>query len=589
MTVKERIQQLQTILRNRGIHAYIVPSSDPHQSEYVAPHYASRAFITGFTGSAGTAVITQSEAGLWTDGRYFVQAERELKDTGVTLFKSGEAGVPTIEEYLKNIPNGSVIGFDGRVISVKYFQDLKQQLASKDFIYVTEEDLIAPLWTDRPAIPVTDVISHEIKYTGCSREEKIAQVRRVMEKLGATHYVLSGLDDIAWLFNIRGRDIPYNPLTIAYAMISMNQAILFIDERKIKPEILAELQEAKIELFPYEKIKTYLDTITEGVVLYDPNKLSVWLQNSIKVSKIEQRDITTDLKAVKNNTELENIRNCMVRDGVAMVKFLHWLTKTIQEREISEIEAADRLTEFRRENDLYYDNSFATISAYRENAAMPHYHATKENYAMIKPAGFYLVDSGGQYYDGTTDITRTIRVGELTEEEMRDYTLVLKGMINLSQQVFIAGATGSQLDIIARKPLWDHGMDYKHGTGHGIGYFLNVHEGPHRIASVPNLIKLEPGMIVSNEPGVYKMGKHGIRIENLIVVQKDRVTEYGGQFMKFETLTLCPIDTTPIDKTYLTEAEINWLNQYHKLVYDRLSPHLSGEALEYLKQATMAI
>nr|WP_008827233.1 aminopeptidase P family protein [Haloplasma contractile] len=587
--IKERIQKLRTLMEEKGLAAYIVPSSDPHQSEYVAEHYASRAFISGFTGSAGTAVITLDEAGLWTDGRYFVQAADELKGTGVRLFKMGESGVPTISDFLKKLPKESKIGFDGKVIAVNYFNSLNKSLAKKGFTYSVNDDLMNDVWDDRPEIPTTPVITHETVYTGKSREEKIKEVVSEMKTLGASHYVISGLDDIAWLYNIRGRDIRYNPLTIAYTVLTEEKAYLFIDDNKISDKLKAELEQATIEIRPYNSIKEYFEKLNEGLVILDPSKTNIWLHSAIKIKKLPIKDITTRLKGIKNETEIEHVRNCMVRDGVAMVKYMKWLKETIKERTIKEIEASDKLADFRSTDELFFDFSFPTISAYKENAALPHYRATEEKQATIKPESLYLVDSGGQYLDGTTDITRTIAMGPLTEEEKTDFTLVLKGMIDLTLQRFLYGTTGSKLDIIARIPLWNAGLDYKHGTGHGVGFFLNVHEGPHSIGSRPNTVKIEKGMIMSNEPGVYKAGKHGIRIENIIVAQEDIKTEFGGQFMKFETVTLCPIDLDAIDASLLSKEEKTWLNAYHREVFEKLSPYLNEEEQVFLKEYTKEI
>lgn len=590
MDVKERIEQLRVLMRERGIEAYIVPSSDPHQSEYVAAHYTARTFITGFTGSAGTAVITLKDAGLWTDGRYFIQAENQIKGTGVTLYRMGESGVPTVEAFLKDsLKQGAKVAFDGKVISVEYFRNLKKALESKDFSYEVSEDLIDKIWKDRPEKPCTEVILHDVKYAGQSREEKLAEVSKEMKALGANHYVISGLDDIAWLLNIRGRDVKCNPLSIAYVVISNEKCYLFIDDKKVNAKVRAELEKANIQFKPYDSIADFLGAINEGNILLDPAKTNTWMSSAIKVKTVEAMDITTRLKAVKNDIQIQNVRNAMVRDGVAMVKFINWIKKTIKTRTITEIEAADKLEGYRREGENFYDLSFNSISAYKENAAMPHYSPTEENNATIKPESLYLIDSGAQYLDGTTDITRTLAMGSISEEEKTDFTLVLRGMIDLAMQRFLYGATGSSLDILARIPLWNAGMDFKHGTGHGIGFFLNVHEGPHRVSGVPNTIKLEKGMITSDEPGVYKAGKHGIRIENLVVVQEDVNTAFGGQFMKFETLTLCPIDLEVIDASLLTAEEKAWLNNYHKTVFEKLSPYLQGEELEYLKASTKAI
>ena len=590
MNVKESIEKLRNQMRERGIDAYIVPSSDPHQSEYVAEHYAARAFITGFTGSAGTAIITLKDANLWTDGRYFIQAENELKDTSVTLFRMGNVGVPTVEAFLKeSLHKGAKVAFDGKVISEEYFRHLKKQVESSEFTFDVNEDLIDKVWKGRPAKPSSQVVLHDVKYAGKSRVEKLAEVAHEMKSMGADSYVISGLDDIAWLLNIRARDVKCNPLTIAYCVMTKDKCCLFIDDFKIDAAVRIELEKADVEIMPYDSIGMFLENIKEGTILLDAGKTSIYIYSSINIKIIEAMNITTSLKAIKNDIQVQNIRNVMVRDGVAMVKFISWLKKTIKTRNITEMEAADKAYGLRREGDKFYDLSFGSISAYGANASMPHYSATEKNQATIVQKGLYLLDSGGQYLDGTTDITRTLAVGPLTEEEKTDFTLVLRGMIDLTSQRFLYGTTGSNLNIIARIPIWDAGMDYKHGTGHGVGFFLNVHEGPHRIAMVPSTIVLEEGMVVSNEPGVYKVGKHGIRIENLVVVKEDEKTEYGGQFMKLETLTLCPIDVQAIDVSLLTSQEKTWLNNYHKTVFEKLSIYLEGEELEYLKSATVAI
>jgi Xaa-Pro aminopeptidase len=590
MNVKERIEELRNQMRERGIDAYIVPSSDPHQSEYVAEHYTARAFITGFTGSAGTAIITLKDAILWTDGRYFIQAENELKDTGVTLFRMGDSGVLTVEAYLKEaLDDREMVAFDGKVISEEYFRVLKKTVECKEFTFKVNEDLIDIIWKYRPERPCSQVVLHDVKYAGESRQSKLHKVSKEMNTMGADYYVISALDDIAWLLNIRARDVKCNPLTIAYLVVSNENCKLFIDDRKVNLEVREELKKANVEIMPYESIDKFLEGIKSSAILLDAAKTSTYIYNSINIKIVEAMDITTRFKAVKNDIEIQNIRNAMLRDGVAMVKFISWLKKTIKTRNITEIEASDKIEGLRRAGENFYDLSFGSISAYRGNASMPHYQATKENQATIKAESLYLLDSGAQYLDGTTDITRTLAMGSLTGEEKTDFTLVLRGMIDLSMQRFLYGTTGSNLDIIARIPLWNAGMDYKHGTGHGVGFFLNVHEGPHRIAMVPNTIVLEKGMVVSNEPGVYKAGKHGIRIENLVVVQEKENTEYGGRFMEFETLTLCPIDLEAIDVSLLTLEEKSWLNNYHVTVFEKLSPYLEAEELEYLKKATAAI
>ncbi|MFT5872299.1 MAG: Xaa-Pro aminopeptidase [Clostridium sp.] len=590
MNVKERIEELRHQMRKRGIAAYIVPSSDPHQSEYVAEHYTARTYITGFTGSAGTAIITLKDAGLWTDGRYYVQAESQLKDTGVTLFRMGESTVPTVEAFLKeSLDSGSKIAFDGKVISVEYFRGLESALESSEFSFEVNEDLVDIIWKGRPERPWSQLVLHDVAYAGESRQSKLARIVKEMKTMGADYYVISGLDDIAWLLNIRGRDVKCNPLTISYCVVAKDKCYLFIDDRKINSEVRAELEKANVEIMPYDSIEKFLGDIKSGIILLDAAKTSTWIYSAIKIKTVEAMDITTRFKAIKNDIQIENVRRAMVRDGVAMVKFINWMKKAIKTRNITEIEASDKIEEIRKTGENFYDLSFASISAYGANASMPHYSATEKDQATIKQEGLYLLDSGAQYLDGTTDITRTLAVGTLTNEEKTDFTLVLRGMIDLAMQRFLYGTTGSSLDIIARIPLWNAGMDYKHGTGHGVGFFLNVHEGPQRISIVPNTIKLEKGMIVSDEPGVYKTGKHGIRIENLVVVNEDEKTEYGGQFMKFETLTLCPIDLEAIDVSLLTNEEKVWLNNYHRNVFEKLSPYLEGEELKYLNKATVAI
>jgi Xaa-Pro aminopeptidase len=590
MNIKERIEELRKQMRERGIDAYIVRSSDPHQSEYVAEHHAARAFITGFTGSAGTAIITLKDASLLTDGRYYTQAESELKDTGVTLISMGDSEIPIVESVLKlSLHKGAKVAFDGKVISEEYFRDLKKLVESSEFTFEVNEDLIDKVWKERPAKPRSQVVLHDLKYSGEEREMKLAKVSLVMKSMRADHYVISGLDDIAWLLNIRARDVKCNPLTIAYCVMTQDKCCLFIDDFKVDAEVRIELEKAYVEIMPYDSIGIFLENIKEGTILLDAAKTSTYIYSSINIKIVEATDITTLLKALKNDIQIQNIRNAMVRDGVAMVKFISWLKKTIKTRSITEIEAADKVEGFRREGENFYDLSFKSISAYQANASMPHYSPTEKNQANIVQKGLYLLDSGAQYLDGTTDITRTFAVGPLTEEEKTDFTLVLRGMIDLTLQRFLCGTTGSNLDIIARIPLWNAGMDYKHGTGHGVGFFLNVHEGPHRISKVPNTVALEEGMVVSNEPGVYKEGKHGIRIENLVIVHEDEFTDYGGLFMKFETLTLCPIDVQAMDVSLLTIEEKSWLNNYHKTVFDKLSIYLEGEELEYLKGATVAI
>lgn len=592
MKVKERVEKLRQLMKENNMSAYIVPSFDAHHSEYVAEHYRCREWISGFTGSAGTAVITMEDAGLWTDGRYYIQAEKQLENSDIRLFRAVDPGVPSYTDWLKeNLKEDSIVGFDGNVFSVDMIKDMEKTFKSKNITMKIEQDLIRKLWKDRPELPAASVFVHEVKYAGKSRVEKLNEVRKEMKDKKANYYLLTSLDDIAWLLNIRGGDVPNNPVTIANVIITENKCYLFIKLSKVSKEMEAELKVDGIELKEYDDTKKFLEGLTCGdTVMYDSNMTNACLHKAIsdKVLKIEETNVTTKLKAIKNKIEIENLKNCQITDGIAMVKFIKWLKTSVGKEEIDEITASDKLEQFRREDKLCVGLSFDTIAGYKTHAAMMHYKATPESKWGLKREGFLLVDSGGQYFNGTTDITRTIALGSLTEEEKNDFTLVLKSHIALDSIKFLYGATGSNLDVIARQPLWKHGLDYKCGTGHGVGFFLNVHEGPHRISQVPNTVKLEEGMIVTNEPGIYKEGKHGIRTENMILVVNDEKTEFG-RFMKFQAITYCPIDLEAINKDMLTKEEIEWLNSYHRDVYTKLSPYLNEEEKQWLEKETRSI
>lgn len=592
MSIKERVNSLREKMKEKGIYAYIVPSSDAHQSEYVAEHWKSRQWISGFTGSAGTAVITLDDAGLWADGRYFIQAEKQLEGSGIKLFKMGQPSVPTIEAWLsKVVPQNGVVGFDGSVLSTSLARNIEKAVSKKGTTLEHRYDLIDELWKDRPSISTESIFVHDVKYAGKSRVEKVRMVREEMKKDEATHLVLSSLDDIAWLLNIRGTDVPCNPVAVSYVVVSEKETVLFINPVKVKDEVKKELEQDGIVIKAYEDVNNYLKTLAkESKVMLDPVKTSFGICKGLNegIEIIEKGNITTKIKGIKNEVEIENIKNAHIKDGVAMVKFLHWLDNNLGKEEISEISAANKLESFRAEQELYKGISFTTIAGYKEHAAMMHYSATPESDYKLKKEGMFLLDSGGQYLDGTTDITRTMVLGTLTEEEKRDFTLVVRGVIDLSMARFLHGVNGTNLDILARRPLWEHGIDYKCGTGHGVGFFLNVHEGPHAIRCnvVPTV--LEEGMIVTNEPGVYKEGRHGIRTENILLVVKDEETEFG-QFMKFETITFCPIDLEGIVPEMLTSEERAWLNNYHKEVYNKLSPYLNEEEKVWLKHKTREI
>ncbi len=591
MNIRDRVEKLRQLMKENQMDAYIIPSFDAHQSEYVAEHWKGREWISGFTGSAGTVVITLKDAGLWTDGRYYIQAEKQLENSGIRLFRMADPGVPFYSEWLADVlKEGSTIGFDGNVFSTSLVKRMEQDIQAKSILLKMNQDLINDLWEDRPEIPKGPIFTHEVKYAGKSRVEKLNEVREEMKNKGANFYIVTSLDDIAWLLNIRGADVPNNPVAIANVIVAEHQCYLFIDSCKVPSAVKLELETEGIQLKAYDEIQTFLEKLAdEAAVIYDPNKTNIRLYNAINsnATKMESSDITTDLKAIKNEVEIKNLKWCEIKDGLAVVKFIKWLKDSVDKEEITEITAEERLEDFRREQEGFVGPSFDTIAGYKEHAAMMHYKANKETQFTLKNEGLFLIDSGGQYYDGTTDITRTIVLGQLTDEQKRDYTLVLKGFIALSAVKYLYGTTGSNLDVLARQPIWQHGLDYKCGTGHGVGFFLNVHEGPQSIRNSNHVI-LEKGMIITNEPGIYLEGKHGIRIENMMVVVEDEKTEFG-QFMRFEEITYCPIDLAGINKDMLTENEKQWLNSYHQEVYRKLAPYLNEEERVWLREETREI
>ncbi len=592
MNIRDRVEKLRQIMKENQMDAYIIPSFDAHQSEYVAEYWKCRQWISGFTGSAGTVVITLEDAGLWTDGRYYIQAEKQLEGSGIRLFRMVDPGVPFYSEWLADVLNeGSIVGFDGNVFSINMVKKMEKDLKAKRIVLKMNQDLIGDLWEDRPEIPKGPIFTHDVKYAGKSRVEKLNEVREEMKNKGANYYILTSLDDIAWLLNIRGADVPNNPVVIANVIVAEHKCYLYIDSCKVPSLVKLELEAEGIELKANHEIQTFLENLSSGdTIILDTNKTNSRLYNAINsiTKKIESPDITTNLKAIKNEVEVKNVKWCEIKDGLAMVKFIKWLKNVVDKEEITEITAEERLEEFRRAQERYVGPSFDTIAGYREHAAMMHYKANKETQFTLKNEGLFLIDSGGQYYDGTTDITRTIVLGKLTDEQKRDFTLVLKGFIALSSVKYLYGATGSNLDVLARQPIWQYGLDYKCGTGHGVGFFLNVHEGPQSIRNNNNNVTLEKGMIITNEPGIYLEGKYGIRIENMMLVVEDEKTEFG-QFMKFETITYCPIDLSGINKDMLTESEKQWLNNYHQEVYTKLAPYLNEEESGWLMEETREI
>jgi Xaa-Pro aminopeptidase len=592
MVIIDRIRRLRKEMSDKGIDAYIVPSSDPHMSEYVAAHWEGRKWLSGFTGSAGTLVITQDSCGLWTDGRYYVQAEKQLEGTGIRLFKFGMEGVKSFTEWIADtLGQGECVGMDGKLFSVSQVRNMEKIFSKKGILINKEHDLLMGIWKDRPAIPRETVFVHDMVYAGRTAAQKIEDVREMMAQKGANYHLISSLDDIAWLYNIRGGDVAYNPVAISYALISEEKAWLFINEDKVSVPVREHLSDNGVEIEDYERIESYLSRLGRGdTILLDPQRVNSWLYDSIgREARIEEDTaITTILKAVKNQVEIENLKKAHIKDGVAMVKFLCWLDNNLSKEEITEITVADKLEEFRSQQENYMGLSFPTIAGYGDHGAIVHYQADEESAYTLKPHGLLLIDSGCQYLEGTTDITRTIALGPTTPQQRSDYTLTLKGNIKLSRTRFLKGATGTNLDILARLYLWEHGIDYKHGTGHGVGYFLNVHEGPQSISPRISTVKLEEGMLVSNEPGVYREGSHGIRIENLLLVAGDIETEFG-EFLRFEPVTLCPIDLAAVEPDLLDEEEKRWLNQYHERVYDTLSPLLDEKERLWLKDKTKAI
>lgn len=595
--IQERLSLLRAEMAKRGIDIYVVPTSDFHESEYVGEYFKARKFITGFTGSAGTAVITMEEAGLWTDGRYFVQAENQLKGSTVTLFRMGEEGVPTVEEYIgKNLKNGGCLGFDGRVVNGRWGRKLEEIVLDKNGSLHVNEDLVDLIWTDRPALSKAPLFLLEEKYSGKSTRDKIADIRAKMAENGANVHILTCLYDIAWILNIRGGDIAHVPVVLSYFVLTETECIWFLQEEVVDEHIRAYLEENQIQTRPYDAIYEYLPEIpADAVVMMSLGETNYRICNSLKkeVRIVDKPNPSMLMRAMKNQTEIDNTRIAHVKDGVAFTKFMYWLKTNIGKIPMTEISASDYLEERRREQENFIDLSFGTISAYGPNAAMMHYSATPESDAELKPEGFLLVDSGGHYYEGTTDITRTMALGPITDEMRLHFTTVCRSNLNLANAKFLYGCSGLNLDILARGPLWSMGIDYKCGTGHGVGYVLNVHEGPNgfRWRVVPERNDsgvLEEGMITTDEPGVYLEGKYGIRTENELVCRKAEKNEYG-QFMEFENITYAPIDLDAIDPEEMTKRERKMLNDYHKKVYEVLSPYMTDEENEWLRKYTREI
>ncbi len=588
----QKLNDLRTAMVQHGLDAWIIPSADAHSSEYVARHWEGRAWISGFTGSAGTIVITRDKAALWTDGRYFIQAAEQLADSAITLMKDGQPGVPSMADWLAEaVPESGCVGFDGVTMSLAGIRTLQGKLADQAITLEGRHDLLDDIWHNRPPLPAAPVFLHPTTYAGKSLGGKLAEVRAMLEQHKATELLITTLDDIAWLFNLRGSDIECNPVFLAYALITRDTATLFVNQQRIEPDALAALNEAGVELAGYDEIADRLAALSDDTrLMLNPLTANYRLASVIptSVTLIEDRLPTTDLKAIKNSTEIARMQDCHRRDGAAMVRFMRWLENNIPSGALDEVNIDLQLLAFRRESEQFRGVSFPSIVGYAGHGAICHYRADEVSAYTIDSKGLLLVDSGGQYLDGTTDITRTFACGELTYEEKRDYTLVLKSHIALTCARFKEGTRGIQLDAITRQPLWREGIDFNHGTGHGVGYFLNVHEGPQSISSRWFDVTLKPGMLITNEPGIYRDDKHGVRLENIMLVAEDVANEFG-KFLKLIPLTLAPFDTRPLLVELLSDVEIHWLNEYHQTVRRELSELLEGEDLQWLERATREI
>ena len=592
--IPERIAALREAMKQHKIDAYIIPTSDPHMSEYPADCWKYREWISGFTGSAGTVIITADKAGLWTDSRYFLQASTQLEGTGIELFKMMLPETPTIPEFLTHeLKEGQTVGLNGETYNLADSRSLEKALAEKEIKLNTNASLIDPIWKERPAIPEAPMFEMPIELSGKSTEDKLIDINKMLHKAGADCTILSALDEVAWTFNIRGTDVAYNPVVISYAFVSEKESVLFVNPKKIPAEIAEHLKKEGVTLADYGMLATFLSRLPEQTrVFIDSKRTNVAIYNALPKSSIliEGTSPANHLKSIKNETEIKGFRNAVLKDGIAMTKFYFWLEKMLKAGEkVTELSAAAKLTALRSEQPQYVMDSFASISSYGPHGAVVHYSPTPETDTELKTDSLYLLDSGAQYLDGTTDITRTIALCDEPSEQMKkDFTRALKGTIGIAKCKFPAGIRGCLIDAFARKALWDAGINYLHGTCHGIGHCLNVHEGPQSIRMEENPVILEPGMVMSDEPAMYRPGEYGIRTENMILIREDSETEFG-KFLGFETLTLCYIDTKLVIPSMLSVREHAWLNKYHQMVYDLVSPHLNEEEKAWLKEKTAEI
>lgn len=596
MSIEEKLQKLREQMEKRNLAAYIVPTEDFHNSEYVGDYFKARQYLSGFTGSAGTLLVCRENACLWTDGRYFLQAEQQLAGSGIELMKSGQQGVPALPEYLaKHLEDGDKIGFDGRTVTRAFVESLRNKMTEKEITFYSGEDLAGMVWTDRPALSAEPVWELGEEYAGLSREEKLKQVREKMQDKRADALLLTALDEIAWLLNLRGNDVHNTPVFLAYMLLSREEAVLCVQEKILSSEIGDRLRKAGVSIAPYEQIEELVVGLQAGWKLWaDGRRVNYRLLEAIPagVEQLDEPSPVELMKAVKTAAEMDHLREAHVKDGVAVTRFMRYLKTHVGEEKITELGAAQVLEGFRQQMGGYLGPSFDPIIAYGPHGAIVHYSATEETDVVMQPEGLCLADTGGHYREGTTDITRTMALGKLTEEEKRDYTLVLKGHLRLGAAKFLEGVCGQNLDCLAREPMWENGLDYNHGTGHGVGFLLSVHEGPQnvrwRIGKDTVCVPLEEGMVVSNEPGLYVTGKFGIRHENLVLCRKGEQNAYG-QFMYFEPLTMVPFDRDAIDVSLLNGQEREWLNAYHKKVCETLLPYLTKEEQEWLQAATAAV
>lgn len=595
MNVTERISKLRALMEARNIDAYVIPTADFHQSEYVGEHFKARKFITGFSGSYGTAVILKDDAGLWTDGRYFFQAENELKGSGVRLMKMFVGDTPSVTEFLaEKVPSGGKVGFDGRVLAMGEGQEYEKALTVKNISIEYSEDLVDMVWQDRPALSEKPAFFLEEKYSGESTASKLKRVREAMKENGATVHTIASLDDICWLLNVRGDDIDFFPLLLSYAVVKPDSVDLYVNKEKLDDTILEELAKNNVILHPYNDIYEDIKTIdADEVMMIDPMKMNYALYKNIPCKIVERANPTILMKAMKNPVELENIRQAHIKDGIAITKFMYWVKTRYDKETITELSSADKLTSLRAGQEGYIRDSFEPLCAFKDHAAMMHYSPCKESDVKLEAGSFFLNDTGGGYYQGSTDITRTFVLGSVDDEMKKYFTAVVRAMMNLSRAKFLYGCYGYNLDILARGPIWDLGLDFQCGTGHGVGYLGNIHEAPtgfrwYVVPSKNEHHRLEEGMVITDEPGIYEDGKFGIRIENEFIVKKAEKNKYG-QYMEFETITFAPIDLDGIDKEYMTKFEIDWLNNYHAQVFEKIAPHLTEEERAWLKEYTRAI